>query len=199
MTDALGSRGPLQESHRRSGGGASNDRHGSWMWPERGRPMRIPHEFRAYGKTWRVQWWHDPDRGFPGFNPRLHHSYIDSGTRVITMHPNLKGRPRRAFEAFVHEVMHIVNWEERKRSGRSKYRLPHELIYHLDEPLAFALMGMGVSFRCVCPRCASPRSHVPKSHGIGRAVFSSRHSTSLAVSAAKRARNERQVRELQEH
>jgi hypothetical protein len=159
--------------------------------------MRIPHEFRAYGKTWRVRWWDDPERGFPGFNPRLHHSYIDSGKRVITMHPNLRSQPRRAFEAFVHEVMHIVNWEERKRTGRSKYRLPHDLIYHLDEPLAFTLMGMGVSFRCVCVRCASPRSPVRRSNGNGRGVFASRDSTSFAGSATKRARVDRRERELQ--
>jgi len=117
--------------------------------------MRIPHEFRAYGKKWRVRWWHDRNRGFPGFNPKLHHSHIDEGTRAITMHPDLKGHPRRAFESFVHEVMHIVNFEERKRSGRSKFRLRHDLIYQLDEPLALTLMGMGVSFRCVCPACVA--------------------------------------------
>ena len=119
--------------------------------------MRIPHAFRAYGKVWRVRWWHDRERGFPSFNPRIHHSHIDEGTRVITLHPDLRGHPRRAFEAFVHELMHLVNFEERKRSGRSKYRIPHDVIYHLDGPLAFALMQMGVSFRCVCERCG-PRA-----------------------------------------
>lgn len=125
--------------------------------------MRIPHEFRAYGKRWRVRWWKDRDYGFPGFNPRLHHSHVDERTRMITLHPDLKQHPRQAFEAFVHEVMHIINFEERKRLGRSKYRIRHELIYHLDEPLAFALMGMGVKFRCVCSRCglrAASRSQI---------------------------------------
>jgi len=69
------------------------------------------------------------------------------------MHPALKGRPRQAFEAFVHEILHIVNFEEPKRTGHSRFRLRHDLIHHLDDRLAFALMSMGVSFRCVCRRC----------------------------------------------
>jgi hypothetical protein len=119
--------------------------------------MRIPHEFRAYGKTWRVRWWENRARGFGGFNPQLHHAYVDEGSRTITMHSDLKGRPRQAFEAFVHEIMHIVSFEESKRVGRSKFRITHDVIHHLDEPLAFALMGMGVSFRCVCVRCDPSR------------------------------------------
>ena len=135
--------------------------------------MRIPHLFRAYGKTWRVRWWEE-SQGTSGFNPQLHHAFVDEGSRTITMHPALKGRPRQAFEAFVHEILHIVNFEEPKRSGRSRFRLRHDLIHHLDEPLAFALMSMGVSFRCVCRRC-EPAS---------RSRFSSADPVSLSVAAS---------------
>ena len=142
--------------------------------------MRIPHEFRAYDKRWKVRWWQDRDCGFPGFNPRLHHSHVDERTRIITMHPDLKGRPRQAFEALVHEVMHIINFEERKRIGRSRYRLRHDVIYHLDEPLAFALMGMGVSFRCVCSGCG------PRVGADARARNLSRRTESAGREAAQR-------------
>lgn len=118
--------------------------------------MRIPHAFRCYGKTWRVRWADRPIRtagAKPDFNPDLHESHVDEALRVVTLNSELRGRPRQAFKALVHEVMHIVNFEERHRPGRSHYRIRHETMYHLDGPFGGALLDMGVTFRCVCKPC----------------------------------------------
>jgi len=119
--------------------------------------VRIPHAFRCYGKTYRVRWWKDREKGFLGFNPKLHDGHSDDETRLITLGVWLRGKPRLAFEVFLHEVIHVVNFEERKRPGRSRYRIRHETMYHLDEALAGALLEMGVTFRCVCRDCRPRR------------------------------------------
>lgn len=116
--------------------------------------MRIPHAFRAFERTYRVRWWEDREEGFPGFNPKKHDGHTDDERAIVTLGAWLRGHPRLAFEVFLHEVLHVVNFEARKFRGRSKYRIRHETMYHLDEALSKALVDMGVSFRCVCRPCA---------------------------------------------
>lgn len=88
----------------------------------------------------------------------------------ITIDIALKKNPELAAEAFVHEVLHIINkWEPVARESMSvaekqrvtrwtwkKWRpLSHMMVHQLDVPLGRLLMS--VDFSCRCLECLKKR------------------------------------------
>lgn len=130
--------------------------------------LTIPHQIVVYGRIYDVKWGSDdPDWK----EDKMHSLVVDGYTRrgresnAIILNPNLKPDFRLAHESLLHEVMHLMNWNERQwrldhptertdPSGKATWRpIKHSTMHLIDLPLARILFDNGALFECRCRPC----------------------------------------------
>lgn len=132
-----------------------------------GGPYGIPHMFKFLGETWRVEW---RKKATADFDPEQDDAQLFVSERRILMARRIlhwrdpqtkKLDPAYAWEAFLHEVTHIVDelWPKMRgktdRYGRKRSRwfISHKAIHRLDEALGVLVIEAGIRFPCCCRKC----------------------------------------------
>ena|ERR1700752_5269898 len=112
--------------------------------------LGIPHRITLFGIDTRIRWGSTTDRKWVK-DKKDHWATIveqGDGSYLITLHPSLRRDPVRAWDAFIHEVLHAVHWK------LGDVYLPHSILERIDGPLGSLAVELALKIPCRCAPCS---------------------------------------------